>query len=92
MDRKHFGQHGAGCGPCRWQSVSIAPSAMPTRHNDVATSAEPHNSWERGEVRDATTGMPIVDSNLDPVGVHEWQSMRSRYERDHRITVSTTAG
>lgn len=81
MERTHFGQHD-DCGPCRWQTVAVAPSAMPSRHNNVPTSAESHNAWERGEVRDKATGLPIVDGpDMNPVGLHEWQNLRSRYER-----------
>lgn len=36
MQRTHFGQHGAECFGCKIQTVSIAPSATPSRHPGAA--------------------------------------------------------
>lgn len=91
MKRTHTGQHGDDCFGCRIQSVGIAPSAMPSRHNDVATrrSNENNNSWERG-IAMHPSGMPFLDSSLDTIGLHEWQSKRSTYEAEFRAQTATS--
>lgn len=87
MERTHFGQH-ENCGPCRWQTVAIAPSAMPTRHNDIPPRT-PNNSWEKGVAVHKPSGMPYLDEHLDTIPIHEWQHKRSQYERE--FNAQTTA-
>lgn len=82
------------CFRCHIESVGIAPSAMPTRHNSKAPARlnENNNSWERGIAVHKPSGMPYLDAQLDTIGLHEWQSTRHKYEAEFNAQTAGKTG
>lgn len=80
-DGPHDGTHD-DCAPCRWRTVSVSPSAMPTRHNHKAPR-KPDPAWERGivtERRPDGSEMPYLDGKGNPIHVKQFAENRASYE------------
>lgn len=70
-----------GCYKCKLASLQIAPSAMPSRRNDVAPRPG-NNNWEKGIVRDAK-GQPVIRPTTGkPIGLKELADNRHKIERE----------
>jgi hypothetical protein len=75
----HHNGQGSGFG-CRIKHVQFDPSAMPSRARYTPSRLFNNNSWEKG-VAEHSSGMPFLDDRLQPIPVHEWQSVGSTYQR-----------
>lgn len=81
-DGPHDGTHD-DCPPCRWRTVSVAPSAMPSRKNS-APPASANPAWERGivtEKRPDGSEMPYLDARGNPIRVKAFGEHRKLIEQ-----------
>lgn len=81
-NRRHDGTHGDDCFGCRIQTIQMAPSATPSRVNNVPPRT-PDPAWERGragETRRDGSFMPYLTSDFKPIGVKQMQEKRAIYE------------
>lgn len=75
----------------KYLSIQISPSATPSKRSS-APPKRSDNSWEKGivtEERRAGT-MPILDANLDPIGVKDLPQKRRAIEETRRNRHSQT--
>lgn len=74
-----------GC-ELRQKGVMAAPSATPSRMNDVAPpKANP--AWERGIVTESRPGgyrVPVLDANFKPIRVKQYAQNRRKIEEGLR--------
>lgn len=85
-----------GCFACKVNTVQVSAGVAGNGKNLPPAAAQ--NSWERGIVtvpRAGGTEMPILTSDGEPMGVHEWASKRSTLEpqirRDSQLTADMRA-
>jgi hypothetical protein len=69
---------GVTCFRHKLRSIQFTPSCTPTRRNTIPPRT-PQNSWERGVATD-NRGMPLLDSNMEPIGLKELANNRSTIE------------
>jgi hypothetical protein len=69
---------GSTCFRHKLRSIQFSPACTPTRRNTIPPRT-PQNSWERGVATDSR-GMPLLDSNCQPIGLKELANNRSTIE------------
>lgn len=80
----HDGQHGDDCFGCKIKTVQLSPSSTPSRRNSIPPKTNPDsNAWERGIARDSR-GMPVLDENLQPMGLKEYAHKKRAVEDGRR--------
>lgn len=69
----------------KYLSIQISPSATPSKRSS-APPKRPDNNWEKGIVtEDRRSGsMPVVDANLNPIGVKDLPQKRRAIEETRR--------
>lgn len=73
------------------KSIQFSPAATPSRRNSIPPKVnKDSNSWERGIVRD-DRGMPLLDENLQPVGMKEYVNNKHKYEEGKKETAYRAA-
>jgi len=70
---------GTTCFRHKLQSIQFSPACTPTRRNTIPPRPA-NNSWEKG-VATNERGMPLLDKNLEPIGLKEYANNRSTYDR-----------
>lgn len=75
-DARHAAMHTVavdGCMACKLSSLQWSPATHPSAYNSVPPKVEPP-SWENGIVtspRPDGSAMPVLDKNLNQIGVKE---------------------
>lgn len=87
MESTHWGQHGDDCFGCKLRSIQWSPSATPSRRNNIPPRP-PQNNWEKGIAKD-NRGMPLLDKNLQPIGLQELADRRPQIEAGLRQLKNT---
>lgn len=77
--RVHDGSHGDDCFGCRIQTIQVAPSVTPTRSPRHGQPRDPHNSWERGILRDER-GMAVLQGGKE-IGLKQYADNRHQIDR-----------
>lgn len=78
---------GSMCFKHKIRTIQWSPSCTPSRRNTIPPKA-PNNAWERGIAKDER-GMPLLDSNCEPIGLKEMANKRGHYERQLRDLKNT---
>jgi hypothetical protein len=71
------------CFKHRIQSVNIAPSAMPSRHNRKPPQQSRYNKWENGVATDHR-GVPLLDEKGALIGLKKLANNRHKVESQLR--------
>ena len=61
------------------RTIQWSPAATPSRRNTIPPRT-PNNSWEKGTATD-DRGMPLLDGNLNPIGLKERANKRGLIDR-----------
>lgn len=71
------------CLACKIKTIQVSPSATPSKTRRPQTGPKEANSWEKGIPLDSRN-MPLIKSDMSPVGQKEYSEKRSQIEAAKR--------
>lgn len=72
-----------GCRSCKYGTIRLSQSCMPSKTPGKAPPRGGGNSWEQGVATDHR-GVPYLDKNLDTIGVKQFAENRSKFTEQIR--------